>query len=315
MQGNGWWTNMAGALALAGLMIGCQGGGEPAGDGETNGNGGEAAVAEGGGEAEAPPARDTTWDRPGYITFEEDGRIWVFAEGAEELAQYRSAGELAKHVTRIAAGPEGRTLKAPDSDTILGYVAVRAGFTTMVEAGRLWVFKTGSDALRQYNEHGELAKHVTRIAVGPLGCTVKGPDKGVITAYLTHKPGFVTMAEDGRLWVFRDGSKELEQKLGGGELAKHTTIVGKGPWGMTLKGPDRGVIVDYMTRQPGYVTVIEDSRLWVFRAGSPAAKQFAEIGEPAKRVTRINAGPMGMTVMGPDRATIDAYLAACGVVR
>ena len=61
--------------------------------------------------------------------------------------------------------------------------------------------------------------------------------------------------------------------------------------------------------RPGFVVVEEDGRLWVFRAGSEALEEFRKHGEPAKCTTLIGKGPNGMTVKGPDRATIAAYLA------
>ena len=47
----------------------------------------------------------------------------------------------------------------------------------------------------------------------------------------------------------------------------------------------------------------------MFHAGSEALEEFRKHGEPAKCTTLIGKGPNGMTVKGPDRATIVAYLA------
>lgn len=60
----------------------------------------------------------------------------------------------------------------------------------------------------------------------------------------------------------------------------------------------------------GFVTKVVDKRLWVFRAGTPELGEFEKTGELAKQVTRIGAGPNGMTIKGPDGDTIDAYLKA-----
>ena len=62
--------------------------------------------------------------------------------------------------------------------------------------------------------------------------------------------------------------------------------------------------------KPGFHTVIEDGRLWVFREGSKELVEFQKSGEPAKSVTRVGVGPNRMTVKGPDVETLDAYLAA-----
>jgi hypothetical protein len=63
------------------------------------------------------------------------------------------------------------------------------------------------------------------------------------------KPGFYTEVRDGRLWVFRDPSKELQDfKKAGEEPAQHATRVGGGPNGMTVKSPDVQTIDDYLTK-------------------------------------------------------------------
>jgi len=61
---------------------------------------------------------------------------------------------------------------------------------------------------------------------------------------------------------------------------------------------------------PGYVTEVEDGRLWVFKAGSAELEEFKKHGEPAKQFTNVGAGPNGMTVKSADQATLDAYLNA-----
>jgi hypothetical protein len=60
------------------------------------------------------------------------------------------------------------------------------------------------------------------------------------------KPGFYTEVKDGRLWVFREGSKELAQFKQHGEPAQQVTRVGGGPNGMTIKSSDASVIDAYM---------------------------------------------------------------------
>lgn len=61
-----------------------------------------------------------------------------------------------------------------------------------------------------------------------------------------NKPGFVTEVEDGRLWVFREGSKELEEFKKTGEPAKQFTDIGSGPDGMTVKSADEQTLKDYL---------------------------------------------------------------------
>lgn len=60
------------------------------------------------------------------------------------------------------------------------------------------------------------------------------------------KPGFYTEVKDARLWVFREGSKDLEEFKKHGEPAKQVTRVGGGPNGMTIKSSEAAVIDAYM---------------------------------------------------------------------
>jgi hypothetical protein len=69
---------------------------------------------------------------------------------------------------------------------------------------------------------------------------------GCATTPSLSKPGFYTEVRDGRLWVFREGSKELEQFKTAGEPAHQVTRVGVGPKGMTIKSSDAKVIDDYL---------------------------------------------------------------------
>ena len=62
--------------------------------------------------------------------------------------------------------------------------------------------------------------------------------------------------------------------------------------------------------KPGYVTAIKEGRLWVFRDGSKDLAEFRQRGEPAHIVTRIGAGPNGMTIRSSEVEIIDGYLAA-----
>lgn len=48
----------------------------------------------------------------------------------------------------------------------------------------MWVFKTDSEALKQFQEHGEPAKQVTLIGKGPEGKTLKTDDMKTAEEYL-----------------------------------------------------------------------------------------------------------------------------------
>jgi hypothetical protein len=55
---------------------------------------------------------------------------------------------------------------------------------------------------------------------------------------------------------------------------------------------------------------VRDGRLWVFREGSKELEEFKKQGEPAHQVTRVGAGPKGMTIKSADAKVIEDYLAA-----
>jgi hypothetical protein len=244
----------------------------------------------------------------GFVTCVDDGRLWVFPEVSADLAEFYKVGEPAKHVIRPGVGPRGMTLKSPDTETLLAYVVAKPGFFTKIDDGRLWVCKEGTEEAETIASGGELGKRVIRPAGGPLGMTINGPDNETIDEYLTAKKGFATRLEEGRLWVFRAGSDELDEYDAGNESAKIAVRPGAGPGGMTIKSVEPETIVAYLAACDGFETFIDDGRIWVFPAGDPAIKEFQEVGEPGKYVIRPGAGPLGMTVKALDKETMDAYL-------
>ncbi|HEX5139062.1 MAG TPA: hypothetical protein VFY93_18985 [Planctomycetota bacterium] len=269
-------------------------------------SGGEKTDESGGGEAMAT----SPYGKPGFTAVPAaDNRIWVFRTGSKELAEFQQKGELVKFVTRPGAGPGGMTVRSADAETIVAYAAARDGFVTFVRENRIWVFRPGTKDLAEFEKSGEPAKCITRPLAGPMRMTVKGPDVDTVTEYLCAKEGFVTRCEDSRLWVFRAGSKELAEFEKQGELAKHVTKIGAGPGGVTVKAPDSETIAAYVVANDGFATFVRDGRIWVFRKGSRDLAEFRKTGEPAKCITRPLAGPMRMTVKGPDTETVDAYLA------
>jgi hypothetical protein len=247
--------------------------------------------------------------KPGYLTEVVDGRLWVFAADSEDYAEFKRVGEPAKHVTRIGDGPRGMTIKAPDTETIIEYLAAKPGYLTEMADGVLWVLAEGSAALVEYQTSGEPAKNATLIGVGPLGASIRSDDKTTIVSYLGAKPGYVAEDHDGVLWVFADGSEALAEYRASGEPAKNATLIGVGPMGRSVRSGDTATIKAWMVAAPGYTTLIDDGRLWVFEPGSPELAEYHAVGEPAKHVTRIGVGPMGMTVKAPSGTLIDGYLA------
>lgn len=134
------------------------------------------------------PARgDASFAKPGFVAKEKEGRLWVFREGSKELAAFEKHGEPAKQVVRPGVGPLGMTLKGPDTETILAYVAAKPGFVTKVNDGRIWVFREGSEELVAFEKHGEPAKQVVRPGAGPLGATLKGPDAETLALYMVAR--------------------------------------------------------------------------------------------------------------------------------
>jgi uncharacterized protein YneR len=133
------------------------------------------------------------YDIEGFKTEIEDGRLWVFEEGSEELEFFKEHGEPAKQFTNIGSGPEGMTLKAASQESLDKYLKAISGgsefdidgFTTQVEDGRLWVFEEGSEDLAFFEEHGEPAKQYTSIGTGPNGMTVKAASQETLDKYLS----------------------------------------------------------------------------------------------------------------------------------
>jgi hypothetical protein len=102
-------------ILLSALIAGCPA--SDTGNGTSNGRSGPDA------EAATKAGFGTEFDRPGFVTTIRDGRLWVFRKGSPELADFQKKGELAKHVTRIGAGPKGMTIKAADVETLDAYKA------------------------------------------------------------------------------------------------------------------------------------------------------------------------------------------------
>lgn len=219
-------------------------------------------------------AMHSPYDKPGFKTEIEDGRLWVLKPGEEPSE---------KHISLIGAGPVGMTIRALDKKTALEYLVAKPGFETEIEDGRLWVLKDGEE---------KDEKRISFIGAGPMGMTIYAQSKDTVIEYLGEKPGFKTEVEDGRLWVLKSGEVPSE---------KHISLIGAGPLGVTLRALDKQTALEYLTAVPGFETMIKDGRLWVLRDGQK---------ESEKHITLIGAGPMGMTVKALDRQTANAYLAA-----
>lgn len=124
------------------------------------------------------------------------------------------------------------------------------------------------------------------------------------------RPGFITRVQDGRLWIFRDRTKDLTEFDKGGEPPKMVTLVGEGPDGMTLRGPDLETIQAWQFSRPGFEVWVRDGRLWVAKPESLDALWLRTGGELGKNATLVGEGPQGMSVRAGDLDTARAYVAA-----
>jgi hypothetical protein len=250
--------------------------------------------------------------RDGYFTDVDENVVWVFEMGSAGMAEYLRTGEPAKNYTLVGAGPRGRSLRSDDESVLLGYLAARPGFRTVGDEGRIWIFREGSEALAEFERVGEPAKSFTMIGAGPEGRTLRSEDKETILEWMTAKPGFVTVGDEGRVWIFAEGSEALAEFQRVGEPAKSFTMIGAGPGGTTLRSEDKDTILRWMGSTPGFDVFAEDGRLWVFDIDSPASREYQRVGEPAKSITRIGVGPEGATVKSDTAEVLDRFLRSMG---
>lgn len=61
--------------------------------------------------------------KPGFISYLDDGRLWVFANDSKELADFRANPEPAVFTTRIGKGPQGMTIRSITPEMIDAYLA------------------------------------------------------------------------------------------------------------------------------------------------------------------------------------------------
>ena len=64
------------------------------------------------------------YDKLGFVTYEKDGRVWVFKAGSKGEEEFQKHGEVAKQYTLIGKGPKAMTLKSDDQKTLDEYIAV-----------------------------------------------------------------------------------------------------------------------------------------------------------------------------------------------
>lgn len=78
-------------------------------------------------------------------------------------------------------------------------------------------------------------KHILIAALMAGTATIAQADSAT-PAPQYDKPGYTAFTQDGRLWVFKADSKDLEEFKKTGEPVKQYTRIGEGPEGMTVKG-------------------------------------------------------------------------------
>lgn len=227
------WTALALPLMALAMLTGCE-----TATATTD------ATAASANTADAPQA--SPHDRPGFRTFEADGRLWVFRESSKALTDYQQGSEPGKFVIWVNAGPSGHTLRSPDADTLLEYLAVKPGFTTVADGRSLWVFKQDSSELEQFMQDGKPAKFVTWIAQGPRDSHLLAVTQDTLVAYTAARPGFATYADGNILWVFREGSQAHQDYQANGAPGKSVTRLAAGPRGMHLRAADRDTLEAYV---------------------------------------------------------------------
>ena len=177
--------------------------------------------------------------------------------------------------------------------------ALRAGKTYYYELKATWM---GHSVVREVVVRpGE----TSTVVLGPNDFRPAKPLPQAVSP--PAREGFVVEQKDGKWWVFHDGSKELAAFRKDGPPAKHVTREVPA-LKVTLNAPDAVTLDEYLVTRPGFVSLFEDGRLWVFKTGSKELAEYKKSKELAKHVTRIHAGPGKVTIKAPDLETLDAYM-------
>jgi hypothetical protein len=87
-------------------------------------------------------------------------------------------------------------------------------------------------------------KRIALVVAGLLAATGALAD----TAKKLAKPGFFTHVHDGRLWVLKEGDKDIALVSTNKEPKVVVTRIGAGPNRMTIKSNDGKVIDEYLSK-------------------------------------------------------------------
>ncbi len=263
----------------------------------------------------------------GFATFEHEGSTWVFSTASEEVHKFMAGEELAKHVTKMKATSAGiMKLKAPDTETINGYLAAQPRYVTRTIDGYLWVFIEGSDELKTVDGGGELAKHVTRLAnVNGKVQTIKAPDTATLKGYLasggsmgtsgsTAPAPKTTAGGNNNLAIASQLARDAQSGTAPSKTGTHTNV--KANTTTASQTNTTQVAAPAKTVTPsavrsGFVIFEEEAATWVFASNSKELVAHQAGKELAKHSTKLKAAPGGIIkIKAPDQGTIDAYLAA-----
>ena len=135
------------------------------------------------------------------------------------------------------------------------------------------------------------------------------PEAPAVDMTKYERSGFHTSMHSGVLWVIPTDSSEYEQFKSSGYPARSVTRVGAGPGGVSIRAFDADHITAYLASKPGFHTSMNSGVLWVIPTDSSEYEQFQSSGYPARSVTRIGAGPGGVSIRAFDADHIDLYLA------
>ncbi len=249
--------------------------------------------------------------KPGFYVEEVEGRLWVFHLNSKALTEYKEDGEPAKSTTVIGMGPGGMTIRSDTKETVIEYLASKGGFYSKIIDDRLWILKNGSESLRQLLELGEPAVSTTFVGKGPLRISVRSDSKETYIEYLASKKGFWTEVKDERLWILEKSSESHQSMVEHGDIAKNITLIGKGPLNTSIRSDDKATVLKWAASVDGFHTYMREGRIWVFRPNSEHEAEFLKIGEPAKSITKIGAGPLRATVRAAEEDVMQRYLRAC----
>ena len=159
-------------------------------------------------------------------------------------------GGSADTAAKPPAKPEVKKPAAPPKNPWDG-----TGMTVWEDVkGGQWVFLDSDKAgLSDFFAGKEPAGKVTRPKLAPGGKDLNAGNAATLDAFAAWKPGFAVRSQKEKdktyVWVFKEGAKELAEFDKAGTLAKHTTRLGAGPGGATLKSPDADTLDAYAARK------------------------------------------------------------------